>query len=81
MAVRRRAWTTVWSARRVTGASMPLRADLERMVLRMAQVEWKRTVRVTRRREGGGRASSGGLAAAIVRLSSRLVVVEEGACE
>jgi hypothetical protein len=68
IAVRRRAWTKVCSASSVTGASMPLRADLERIVLRMAHEEWKSTVRVTRKREGGGRASSGGFAASMAKV-------------
>lgn len=32
---------------------MPFNADLERIVLKIAQVEWKSTVRATRRLDGG----------------------------
>lgn len=32
---------------------MPLRADLERIVLQIAQAEWKQIVRAMRLRDGG----------------------------
>jgi hypothetical protein len=51
--VKRTTWTAVWRPSRVTGASIPLRADLDRMVLRMAHEEWKSTVSATLVRDGG----------------------------
>lgn len=53
--------TVVWKASNVTGASMPFNADLERIVLKMAHVEWKSTTKAIRRLEGGGRASGASL--------------------
>lgn len=53
MMVRRSSCTVVCSASSVTGASTPLRADLDKMVLQMAHDEWKSTVRATRVRDGG----------------------------
>lgn len=53
MMVRRTNCTVVCSASSVTGASTPLRADLDKMVLQMAHDEWKSTVRATRVRDGG----------------------------
>ena len=66
--MRSKTWTKVWRARRVTGASTPLSADFERIVLRMAQEEWKRTVRVTRSRDAGGFVSSGAFDAAAMMM-------------
>lgn len=40
---------------------MPFNADLERIVLKMAHVEWKSTTKAIRRLEGGGRASGASL--------------------
>jgi hypothetical protein len=53
MTVRSKTWMVVWRARRVTGASTPLRADLERMVLQMAHDEWKSTTRAIFSLDGG----------------------------
>lgn len=47
-------WTVVCRAKRVTGASTPLRADFDKMVLQIAQDEWNRTVKATLVLEAGG---------------------------
>jgi hypothetical protein len=45
-------WTNVCNASRVTGASMPLRADFEIKVTETAQLEWNNTVKATFVRDG-----------------------------
>lgn len=59
MPVMRITWTAVCRANNVTGASMPLRADLERIVLRIAQEEWNSTTMATRDLEAGGDSGRG----------------------
>ena len=56
----------VCSASNVTGASTPLSADLERIVLQIAHDEWKSTTRATLIREGGGRFSTWDCSAAAI---------------
>jgi hypothetical protein len=45
-------WTNVCNASRVTGASIPLRADFEIKVTETAQLEWNNTVKATFVRDG-----------------------------
>lgn len=45
-------WTNVCNASKVTGASMPLSADLDIKVTETAQLEWNSTVKATFVRDG-----------------------------
>jgi hypothetical protein len=47
-------WTNVCNASKVTGASIPLRADFEIKVTETAQLEWNNTVKATFVRDGDG---------------------------
>jgi hypothetical protein len=66
MIVSNKTCIVVCSASNVTGASTPLSADLERIVLQIAHDEWKSTTRATLIREGGGRFSTWGCSAAAI---------------
>lgn len=52
--VRSTTWTNVCNASKVTGASMPFRADFEISVTETAQLEWNNTVKATFVLEGDG---------------------------